>query len=120
MLFINIVTIFFMKNLKNFETEEEFNNIKDSLEYPSLSYTDDNGKVWIENEQNYIIATYITSYGVMPASLDDLNETVYQIQLLSEDFNIDQIDTMYVDNELLETPVNVYSFTEEGEHSHLW
>ena len=35
-----------MKNLKKFETEEAYGNA--SLEYPTVSYTEDNDKVWIK------------------------------------------------------------------------
>lgn len=35
-----------MKNLKKFETEEAYGNV--SLEYPTVSYTEDTDKVWIE------------------------------------------------------------------------
>ena len=42
-----------MEKLKKFETEEKFLNIKDTLEYPQVSLTDDNGKIWVNESENY-------------------------------------------------------------------
>ena len=47
-----------MEKLKKFETEELYNNSK--LEYPTVSLTDDNGKVWVK-EMSYVIAKYKAS-----------------------------------------------------------
>lgn len=38
-----------MEKLRKFKTEEEFLNIKNSLEYPQVSLTQDNGKVWVKS-----------------------------------------------------------------------
>ena len=38
-----------MEKLRKFETEEQYLNEKESLEYPSVSLTQDNGKVWVKN-----------------------------------------------------------------------
>ncbi len=48
-----------MEKLRKFETEEEFLNEKNSFNYPTVSLTDDNGKVWVMEEENYILATYL-------------------------------------------------------------
>ena len=48
-----------MEFLKFFETENEYMNEKDSFEYPQVSFTNDNGKVWVKDEENYILATYL-------------------------------------------------------------
>ena len=47
-----------MEKLRKFETEEQYLNEKESLEYPCVSLTDDNGKVWVKEEENYILVTY--------------------------------------------------------------
>ena len=41
-----------MKYLQWFETEEQYLNEKESLEYPQVSLTQDNGKVWVWGEDN--------------------------------------------------------------------
>lgn len=38
-----------MEKLRKFETEEQFLTIKDSLEYPQVSLTADNEKVWVKS-----------------------------------------------------------------------
>ena len=46
-----------MEKLRKFETEEQYLNEKESLEYPQVSLTQDNGKVWIK--ENNIIKFYL-------------------------------------------------------------
>ncbi len=54
-----------MEKLRKFNTEEEFLNVKNSLDYPQVSLTQDNGKVWVKEDGNYILAVYdfSLSYG---------------------------------------------------------
>ena len=40
-----------MEKILKFETEEKFLNIKNSLEYPQVSLTDDNSKVWVKSNK---------------------------------------------------------------------
>ena len=39
-----------MEKLRKFETEEQYLNEKESLEYPQVSLTNNNGKIWVEKE----------------------------------------------------------------------
>ena len=68
-----------MENLKIFNLEDDYLEIKESLEYPTLSLTDDNGKVWVKEYENYIRAHYIIGNvydsGVGPDSVDSLGMT---------------------------------------------
>ena len=50
-----------MKDLRFFETESEYINEKESLYIPTVSLTDDNGKLWIKQYESYITATYYIS-----------------------------------------------------------
>ena len=51
-----------MKKLRKFEIEEQYLEIKDSLKYPSVSYTKDSKKVWVmEKPQSYFIGTFETT-----------------------------------------------------------
>ena len=48
-----------MEKLRKFETEEQYLNEKETLEYPCVSLTADNEKVWIKEKQiSYIVAKY--------------------------------------------------------------
>ena len=47
-----------MKQLRRFETENEYKEEVNNFELPTISYTDDNEEVWICGQENYIIATY--------------------------------------------------------------
>ena len=38
-----------MKKLRKFNLENDYLEIKESLEYPQVSLTKDNGKVWVKN-----------------------------------------------------------------------
>lgn len=40
-----------MEKLINFKTEQEYNNVKSSLEYPQVSLTSDNEKVWVKSNK---------------------------------------------------------------------
>ena len=85
-----------MEKLRKFNTEEEFLNIKNSLEYPQVSLTQDNGKVWVKEEDNYILAVYDFSlngynYNLFfgnPYDNDDLNlEWIINDEIVDEDEN---------------------------------
>ncbi len=47
-----------MEDLKYFKTEEEYFVQKVSLNYPSISYTEDTDEPWVQETPNYILATY--------------------------------------------------------------
>lgn len=44
-----------MEKLRKFNTEEEFLNIKNSLEYPHVCYTDDTKNVWVKRDKVKLI-----------------------------------------------------------------
>ena len=84
-----------MKDLKFFETENEYINEKESFEYPQVSFTNDNGKVWVKEEDNYILAVYDFSLGYdnnlffgNPYDNDSLNlEWIINGEIVEEDEN---------------------------------
>ena len=62
-----------MEKIRKFETEQEYLDIKNSFEYPQVSLTDDNGKVWVK-EVSYVIAKYNASPEELSSNeLDDYN-----------------------------------------------
>ena len=83
-----------MEKLRKFKTEEEFLNIKNSLEYPQVSLTDDNGKVWVKEKENYILATFYITEDILNSDYptmiipDSYSDMVYQTDYIIIDDNI--------------------------------
>lgn len=113
-----------MKDLRIFETESEYKNKKVSFEYPQVSYTEDNSKVWVCNIKNYIIATY---------NVRDVNEYIDLIicnKNYNERLNLDyEISNIYIDdveieldefiidkNHMIKDKCLKYKFDTLGEH----
>ena len=100
-----------MEKLRKFKTEEEFLNIKNSLKYPQVSLTDDNGKVWVKEKPiSYIIAKYYISE-------EDVNKPTLlwggYSSLQYADYYI--IDGEQIDNK--NSSLMDYTFNSIGEHT---
>ena len=91
-----------MENLKYFNTENDYKLF--NVKYPNVSYTEDNDMVWIKEYENSLITTY------------NVTSTSSNVKLLGDKFNISQVDEMYVDGELIESPINNYKFDTLGLH----
>lgn len=93
-----------MKHIKLFETEVLYQSFKTSDEFstPNVSLVESTNTLYCTTE-NYITATYnIYTTGIH--------------YILGEVFNIEQIQTMYVDG-IATTPSLQFNFTTTGEHS---
>jgi hypothetical protein len=77
-----------MKHLRLFEDTSEYEADKGSFEFPTLSYTKKNGKVWDMKKPrpNGFIATY------------NVTSTTSTTKLLGSGFNKSQIKEMYIAN----------------------
>ena len=100
-----------MDLLKNFDTQASYDAIKDSLEYPTVSYVTENDLVYFKERESYFIATY---------NVTSTTENTTIIGYVSSwgvtyKFNIDQVDKMYIDGVEVE-PIYQYKFDTLGEH----
>ena len=109
-----------MEKLRKFETEEEFNNIKDLLEYPSLSYTEDNGKVWVkEKEKSYIIAKYYVSEDDLKSAygISLFINYYYDFHYMVDYYVVDDGTTVYNTHKSGHGINEYHKFTTSGEHT---
>ena len=78
-----------MEKLRKFETEEQYLNEKESLEYPSVSLTADNEKVWVkENLGSFEILidnSYYTFYFKKGMAWNDFINSKYNVPTCSND-----------------------------------
>ena len=100
-----------MEKLRKFNLEDDYLEIKESLEYPTLSLTDDNGKVWVKEKPiSYIIAKYYISE-------EDVNKPTLlwggYSSLQYADYYI--IDGEQIDNK--NSSLMDYTFNSIGEHT---
>lgn len=107
-----------MEFLRQFETESEYINEKESFEYPQVSFTNDNGKVWVKDEDNYILATYlwdVTDENVEPK---ESNSYVYINGLFINEvpFFIENIELISI-NEEGHTTFKLHLYKETKIHS---
>ena len=107
-----------MEKLKKFNLEDDYLEIKESLEYPCVSLTDDNGKLWVKEKPiSYIVAKYYISE-------ENVNKDIYLFTNYYFDFN--HMINYYITDEGLkvERYENVYDginqdckFNTPGEHT---
>ena len=75
-----------MEKLRNFKTEEQFLTIKESLEYPQVSLTEDNGKVWVKNNKiKFYINVYNTSRELIETFDVIINNNMTWKELVGDD-----------------------------------
>ena len=110
-----------MEKLRKFNLEDDYLEIKESLEYPTLSLTDDNDKVWVKEKPiSYIIAKYYISE-------DDVNGgSEFGTQLFGTTYqDIHHIISHYIVDDGTRVEYNDYNssineyhqFTTIGEHT---
>ena len=107
-----------MEKLKKFNLEDDYLDIKESLEYPTLSLTNDNGKVWVkEKPVSYIVAKYYISE-------EDVNKNIYLFANYYYDFHY-MVDYYVVDDGTTTYNTHIsgqgidehHKFTTSGEHT---
>ena len=98
-----------MEKLRKFNLEDDYLEIKESLEYPTLSLTDDNGKVWVKEYENYIIMTL------------NVTSTTEETFLFTDYGDLPFASYYIIDNEILiegrENGFTSYHFDTLGEHT---
>ena len=90
--------------LRIFDTKEEYNDIKCSLNEYAVSYINETKEVEFQ-EESYIIATY------------NVTSTTSNTRLLGSSFILSQITEMYIDDVKLDNVVKIYVFDTKGEHT---
>ena len=69
-----------MEKLRKFETEEQYLNEKESLEYPQVSLTNNNGKIWVEKESRleFIVLNSHGGYVSLGITYDGVEKTIHE------------------------------------------
>jgi surface protein len=107
-----------MEKLKKFNLEDDYLEIKESLEYPCVSLTDDNGKLWVKEKPiSHIIAKYYISE-------EDVNKNIYLFANYYYDFHY-MVDYYVVDDGTTTYNTHIsgqgidehHKFTTSGEHT---
>jgi hypothetical protein len=78
-----------MRRIKKFKFESDYFDVKSTLNYPSLSKTDDSKKIWIlekESDNNYIGEINENNEIILDETL--FESGTYQLRYLDKDGNV--------------------------------
>ena len=93
-----------MKNLRFFETTDEYNGENCSLEDNTVSYVKENELTIFGNGKSYFTATY------------NVTSTTSVTRIFGNSFSTNQVNKMYIDDVEV-TPRTIYTFSTTGEHT---
>lgn len=107
-----------MENLKKFETEEQYLIIKDTIEYPQVSYTEDNEKVWVKEKPiSYIVAKYNVSEENINQNIPLFANGYYDFHFMVNYYVVDDGTTVYNTYDAIKGINEYHKFTTSGEHT---
>ena len=107
-----------MEKLRKFETEEQYLIIKDDIEYPQVSYTENNEKVWVKEKPiSYIVAKYNISEEVINQNIQLFANKKYDFHFMVDYYVVDDGTTEYNTHNAANGINEYHKFTTSGEHT---